>query len=91
MSAGANNGKKALKFTFVDGSQNGFTTFTLNTKPKANWSGAKYIQFYLKNDSRGDSPLQLFYVKFDGRMLDYPAKGIMLYDMATSKWTETTI
>ena len=91
VSAGANNGKKALKFTFVDGSQNGFTTFTLNTKPKANWSGAKYIQFYLKNDSRGDSPLQLFYVKFDGRMLDYPAKGIMLYDMATSKWTETTM
>ena len=91
VSAGANNGKKALKFTFVDGSQNGFTTFTLNTKPKANWSGAKYIQFYLKNDSRGGSPLQLFYVKFDGRLLDYPAKGIMLYDMATSKWTETTM
>ena len=88
---GANNGEKAMKFTFTDGSQNGFDTYTLDTSAKSNWTGAKYIQFYIKNNSRCDNPLQLFYVKFSNRLLTYSARGVMLYNMNTGKWTETTI
>ncbi len=88
---GANNGEKAMKFTFTDGSPSGFDTYTLDTSAKSNWTGAKYIQFYIKNNSRCDNPLQLFYVKFAGRLLTYSARGVMLYNMNTGKWTETTI
>lgn len=86
---GANNGDKALRMSYTDGSAMGFKSFVLKTGDKNVWTGAKYIQFYLKNDSRCTNPLQLFYVKFAGHLLDYPAKGVMLYDMKTGKWTET--
>ena len=88
---GANNGEKAMKLTFTDGSPSGFDTYTLDTSAKSNWTGAKYIQFYIKNNSRCDNPLQLFYVKFAGRLLTYSARGVMLYNMNTGKWTETTV
>lgn len=88
---GANNGDKALRMSYTDGSAMGFKSFVLKTGDKNVWTGAKYIQFYLKNDSRCTNPLQLFYVKFAGHLLDYPAKGVMLYDMKTGKWTETTM
>ena len=88
---GANNGDKALRMSYTDGSAMGFKSFVLKTGDKNVWTGAKYIQFYLKNDSRCTNPLQLFYVKFAGHLLDYPAKGVMLYNMKTGKWTETTM
>ena len=88
---GANNGEKAMKLTFTDGSPSGFDTYTLDTSAKSNWTGAKYIQFYIKNNSRCDNPLQLFYVKFSGCLLTYSARGVMLYNMNTGKWTETTV
>lgn len=94
--AAKNNGNKGLEVPLADGSQNGFKNFVVTTNDHSNWTGAKYLQFYIENTvtMEGANPLELFYIELNGSakmMLNYNAKGIKLFDIEAGKWSDAEV
>lgn len=90
----ANNGGYSLAIRYTDGSASGHRNFSLDTSSVnfSDWSKAKYLQFYVKNTSTLPD-LQLFYIQVNhgNKMVNYDAKGIKLFNIATGRWSDLEV
>jgi hypothetical protein len=90
----ANSGDHSLAVRYTDGSASGHRNFSLDTSSVnySDWSQAKYLQFYVKNNST-QPDLQLFYIQVNSgnKMVNYDAKGIKLFNIATGRWSDLEV